>query len=500
MKLNKSTGEKFILVIDQGTTSTRSCLISTEGLMIAQSSLPFQQHYPQPGWVEHDAEEIWKSVLHTMKSVLEKAQVKPEQVATIGLTNQRETVVAWDPETGKPLHKAIVWQCRRTAKICEGLKRQEKKLTKITGLLADPYFSATKIQWLIENVPTIARLQKNDKVHFGTMDSFLIFKLTGGKTFATDVSNASRTMLMDLNTLKWSPELLKLFKTTAKALPEIKASNAHFGMTSGLPDFPDGVCITGVLGDQQAALFGQAGFAPGEVKCTFGTGSFILFNTGIKKIASKARLLTTVAWQLEKTKPIYAIEGGAFVCGAAVQWLRDGLGVISRSSEVEELALTVPDSGGVEFVPALTGLGAPYWNPHAKGVISGITRGTTKAHLARATLEAMALQNLEIIIAMEKDTGRKTKALKVDGGATANSLLLQIQSDYLGAKVIRPQELETTAFGAGLMAGLGAGIWKNLKELEVLCKSQRSFTPKMRSSEVKKRLVSWRRAVNGTGT
>ncbi len=488
--------QKYILIIDEGTTSTRACLLSKDGNLVAQASEAFEQRYPQPGWVEHDAEEIWSQVQKTVQDVIQKSQIKPSEIAGLGITNQRETVVAWDRETGRVLAPAVVWQCRRTAKMCEKLKPYAKKIQRQTGLLLDPYFSATKMRWLLENSKDVAQAQKQNRLCFGTIDSFLIFKMTQGKSFMTDVSNASRTMLMDLTKGEWSTELLKLFKVHRTDLPEIRASNSNYGIVTALKCLGNSqIPIHGVLGDQQAALFGQAGFSIGDAKCTFGTGSFILFNTGSKKVYSRSRLLTTVAWQLEGQKLTYALEGGAFVCGAAVQWLRDGMEFIKKSSEVEKLALSVQDSDGVEFVPALTGLGAPYWEPHATGLMTGLTRGTTKAHLARATLEAMALQNVDILIAMERDLGKKLKSLRVDGGATANSLLLQIQSNYLEKKVVRPVELETTAFGVGLMAGLGVGLWKNMASLEKLWKSQQTFEPELSKTKVKERLKRWQDSV-----
>lgn len=486
---------EYVLVIDEGTTSTRACLLGLNGSLVAQSSEPFEQHFPQPGWVEHDAEEIWMKVKKTIEDILKKGRVQAQQVKCIGITNQRETVVAWDRHTARPLAKAIVWQCRRTASLCAKLKSNEKKIQRKTGLVLDPYFSGTKMRWLLENNSEVKQARKDGRLCFGTIDSFLIFKLTQGKSFFTDVSNASRTMLMNLDTLQWDEDLLRLFKVPRECLPAIRPSNDDFGHVTALENGPFNIPIHGVLGDQQAALFGQAGFQQGDVKCTFGTGSFILFNTGSKKVYSKQRLLTTVAWQLKNQKPSYALEGGAFVCGAAVQWLRDGLNIIQSSGEVESLAASVSDSGGVEFVPALTGLGAPHWNSEAKGLITGLTRGSTKAHIARATLEAMALQNVDILKVMERDLGRKLKALRVDGGATQNSLLLQLQSDYLQREVIRPQELETTALGVGLMAGLGAGLWKNLDELKKLWKPSQSFRPKLSTKKVKDRILSWDKAI-----
>lgn len=488
----------YILVIDEGTTSTRACLLSKNGQLIEQSSEPFEQHFPKPGWVEHNAEEIWDKVKKTIFDVLQKAQVQPQQILCLGITNQRETVVAWDKHTGRPLTNAIVWQCRRTSHICRKLAPHRKKIHLKTGLMLDPYFSGSKMRWLLENNSEVRQARKEGRLCLGTIDSFLVFKLTQGHSFLTDVSNASRTLLMNLDTLNWDEELLKMFKVPRECLAEIKSSNENFGFVTAFNQWSTKIPIHGILGDQQAALFGQVGFDQGDVKCTFGTGSFILFNTGSKKVYSKQGLLTTVAWKLKNGKVFYALEGGAFICGAAVQWLRDGLNIVDSSKDIEALASSVADSGGVEFVPALSGLGAPYWSPEARGLISGLSRGSTRAHLARATLEAMALQNVDILRLMEKDLGRGLKNLRVDGGATQNSLLLQIQSDYLQREVIRPQELETTALGVGFMAGLGLGIWKNLEDLKKIWKTSRTFKPTLSKKKVQERVLSWKRSVEAS--
>lgn len=489
---------KYIMALDQGTTSSRACLINSEGQMIAQAGEDFEQVYPQPGWVEHHPEAIWSSTIRSIGRVLEKAGVRANEIECIGITNQRETVAIWDSETGRSLANAIVWQCRRTHPQCESLRKKNKQkiIQKKTGLVLDPYFSATKIQWLLKNVPGAKKKARDGEIRAGTMDTFLLWRLTGGVSHATDVSNASRTMLMNIQTLKWDSELLNLFGVPLSILPEIRPSSGLFGVTKGLGLLPDGIPITGIAGDQQAALFGQAAFRVGEAKCTFGTGSFLLMNTGTRRVPSRSRLLTTLAWQLEGSPPVYALEGGAFICGAAVQWLRDGLGLFEKSEEVEALAASVPDAGGVEFVPALTGLGAPHWRAEARGIITGLTRGTTKAHLARATLEAMALQNVEILQAMQKDLGKKIPSIRVDGGAAANNLLMQIQSDLLGAPVIRPVNVETTAMGAAYLAGLGAGVWKSLEEIRKIWAQDREFRARMAPQERKNRLKRWGESVD----
>lgn len=485
----------LILTIDQGTTGTTVSLLDTKGHMVEKYDEDFPQIYPHPGWVEHNPEDIWQTVLNGIQYCTKK--LKPEsRIAAIGITNQRETVVMWDRLTGKPVYNAIVWQCRRTSDFCTKLKKNKKiakMVAKKTGLVIDPYFSSSKIRWLLKEI-----VGSKDKSNLlvGTIDCYLIWKLTGGKSHKTDVSNASRTMLMNIETGNWDPELLKLFQVPASILPEIVSSNARFGNTRQIPGLPDGIPITGVAGDQQAALFGQACFKAGEAKCTYGTGSFILLNCGTKRVNSKSGLLTTIAWRLEGEKKMtYALEGGAFNCGSAVQWLRDGLGLFSTSSEIEKLASSVPDTLGVEFVPALTGLGAPHWKPYARGMISGLTRGATKAHIARATLEGMALQNVDILRAMEKDSGTRLKTLKVDGGASANNLLMQIQADYIGAQILRPKNIETTTMGAAFLAGLGEGIWQSLDEIKKVFAVDQDFMPKMSKHDRQKRIGVWTQAV-----
>jgi glycerol kinase len=485
----------YIIAIDQGTTSTRVCIFDDNGRLVNQAQKEFSQLYPKPGWVEHNPEEIWQSTLVTLKEATSK--IDKTLIKTIGITNQRETVVVWDAKSWSPIHPAIVWQCRRTQDACQKIKKKklDRKIYKETGLIVDPYFSATKIQWILKNTPGAMARAKRGELRLGTIDTFLLWRLSAGKSHGTDVSNASRTMLMNLKTRTWSKDLLKLFQIPTSMLPEIRPSNSLFGVTSGLGFLPDGIPIHGILGDQQSALFGQLAHSPGDAKCTFGTGSFILLNTGEKIVFSKHKLLTTVAWQLEGQETIYALEGGAFICGAAIQWLRDGLGLIKTSEEVEELASKVTSSEGVQFVPALVGLGAPIWNPEARGMISGITRGTQKHHLAFATLEAMALQNVDILTAMEKDLDKSIRQLKVDGGAARNNLLMQLQSDYLGRPVDRPVIFETTALGAALMAGLGAGVFKTIKDLQKKWLLDRQFRPKISQAQRHSRQKKWQKAL-----
>lgn len=488
---------RYIIAIDQGTTSTRTAIVNQAGGLVHQNNEDFPQIFPHPGWVEHDPEEIWRTTLNTLKKAMEQTRIRGDQMAAIGITNQRETVVVWERKTGTPIYNAIVWQCRRTQDACEKLKRnsKEKIITKKTGLVIDPYFSATKIQWILKNVPGAKEKARRGELAAGTIDSFLLWRLTGGEYHKTDVSNASRTMLMNIHTGWWDEELLKLFEIPEALLPEIAPSSGEFGKTRGLEMLPDGIPIAGIAGDQQAALFGQTCFDVGDVKCTFGTGSFILLNTGTKPVASKARLLSTIAWKLRDQKMVYALEGGAFVCGAAVQFLRDGLQFFQHSSEVEQLAASVSGTEGVEFVPALTGLGAPHWNSEARGVIWGLTRGSTKAHVARATLEAMALQNVDILTAMQKDLGKKLKSIKVDGGASANNLLMQLQANYAATEVVRPQILESTVLGAAYLAGLGVGFWADTREIKKIWKSDLQFKVQMSQKDRKLRLDRWAEAL-----
>lgn len=487
----------YIMAIDQGTTGSTVSILNQVGSLVAKASEEYPQIFPQPGWVEHNPEDIWKSVISCIQKSLDLAKISGSELAAIGITNQRETVVLWDKSSGKPIYNAIVWQCRRTQDFCEKLKKEKKQslVRKKTGLVIDPYFSGSKIRWILKNVNGALAQARAGNVLAGNIDAFLLWRLTGGEAHKTDVSNASRTMLMNINNGEWDPELLKIFSVPAHILPQICDSSGVFGKTKGLEFLPDGIPIAGIAGDQQAALFGQTCFAVGEAKCTYGTGSFLLMNSGPKMVTSKHQMLTTVAWRLPKQKMTYALEGGAFICGAAVQWLRDGLQIIKKSSEVEELARTVSASEGVEFVPALTGLGAPHWRPEARGLISGLTRGSTRAHIARATLEAMALQNTEILLAMEKDLGKKLRGLRVDGGASVNGLLMQMQADYMGATVIRPRQIETTSIGAAYLAGLGVGFWNSLDEIKRIWMVDQEFKSQMSHQARKLRIESWQRAV-----
>ena len=490
---------RVILAIDQGTTGTTVAVMNTRGVLLGSVNHEFPQIFPKPGWVEHEPEAIWKSVLKGIRAVFRKGLCKPADIACIGITNQRETALLWERRTGKPVGRAIVWQCRRTASFCESLRKKglEPMVRDRTGLVLDPYFSASKFRWLLNGIDGARGRARRGEIAAGTIDAYLLARLTGGAVHATDVSNASRTSLMNLRTLDWDPELLKLFNVPRGVLPDIVPSSGDLGKTAGVPGLPDGIPITGVAGDQQSALFGQAGFDRGAAKCTFGTGSFILMNTGHDRLHSDAGLLSTIAWQLPgQQTPVYALEGGAFICGAAVQWLRDELGIIKRAPDIERLAATVPDAGGVEFVPALTGLGAPHWDPDARGLISGLTRGASAAHLARATLEAMALQNVDILRAMERDLGRKLGELKVDGGAAANNLLLQLQADYLGRSIVRPKVIETTVAGACFLAGLGVGVWRDTDALAKVWRADQTFPSRMGASPRRKRLESWQQAIN----
>jgi glycerol kinase len=492
---------KYVLAIDQGTTGSTVALLDEGACIRAKVNHEYRQIFPQPGWVEHDPEDIWQSVLAGIRKCMKLSLVNPNDIAAIGITNQRETVVAWNRNSGKTYYNAIVWQCRRTAKVCSSLKRKglEPMIQKKTGLLLDPYFSASKMQWMIQNLPSVKEASRRGELCFGTIDSYLIWRLTGGKTHKIDVSNASRTMLMNIDQVAWDDELLKLFSVPKTSLPQIVPSSGELGRTVDIPSLVPNIPIAGVAGDQQAALFGQLCFRPGEAKCTFGTGSFLLLNTGNLRIVPKSGCLSTVAWQLSGESSVtYALEGGAFICGAAVQWLRDGLGLIDKSSDIESLAQSVDSTDGVEFVPALTGLGAPYWDSEARGLISGLTRGTTKAHLARATLESMALQNVDLLRAMEVDLGRKLKTVRVDGGASANNFLMQKQADFLGVPIVRPKVVETTVMGAAFLAGLGVGLWKNLEEIGKVWQLDQEFLPEITNGARTQRLRSWHLAISRT--
>jgi glycerol kinase len=474
--------------------------MNAEGRLLTSVNHEFPQIFPQPGWVEHDPEAIWHSVLKGLTAVFADGLYAVENVAAIGITNQRETAVLWDAQTGKAIHNAIVWQCRRTTDVCEQLKAEghEALIKARSGLVLDPYFSATKFKWLLDHVPDAQRLLEKGQLRAGTIDSYLIWRLSNAKAHKTDVSNASRTSLMALDSLSWDDSLLSIFGVPRTILPEICPSSGRFAVTECVPGLPDGVPISGVAGDQQSALFGQACFAVGDAKCTFGTGSFILMNAGDAPVASDNGLLSTVAWQREGQPAVYALEGGAFVCGAAVQWLRDQLGIIATAPEVEALAQSVKDAGGVEFVPALAGLGAPYWAPEARGMLCGLTRGSGRGEIARATLDAMALQNADILKAMEQDIGEAMQSLKVDGGASANNFLMQLQADYLNRAITRPEVIETTVAGACFLAGLGEGVWRSETDVINVWRADRSFDVEITEEERTTRFSSWQSAVAKT--
>jgi glycerol kinase len=484
---------KYILALDQGTTSSRAILFNHDGGIVATAQKEFRQIFPKPGWVEHDAQEIWATQAGVASEVLHKARVKAADVAAIGITNQRETTVVWDRKTGKPICNAIVWQDRRTASICDKLRAQklDKVIQRKTGLIVDAYFSATKVQWILQNVKGAKVRAAKGELAFGTIDSWLLWNLTGGKVHATDVSNASRTMLYDIRKGTWDDELLKIFGVPRSMLPEVRDSSGEFGSTSLLGG---SIPIAGIAGDQQSALFGQICTKPGMVKNTYGTGCFMLMNTGTKPINSKNKLLTTVAWRING-RTEYALEGSVFIAGAAIQWLRDGLGIIRQSADVEALAASVPDTGGVYLVPAFAGLGAPHWDAYARGTLLGLTRGTTAAHIARAALEGIALQVMDILKAMEADAGIKLKELRVDGGASVNNLLMQLQCDLLGVPVVRPKVNETTALGAACLAGLAVGYWKNLADIAKHWQVDRQFKPTMKAATRTQITQGWNRAL-----
>ncbi len=486
----------YILAIDQGTTSSRAIILDRDLTVKGVGQKEFQQHFPNPGWVEHDPEQIWESVTVSIATALEKAGISGEEIAGIGITNQRETIVVWDKESGKPEYNAIVWQCRRSMDICNNLKKQglESKFTRRTGLLLDPYFSGTKLSWMFENVEGLREKAEKENLQAGTIDCFLVHRLSGRQAHVTDVSNACRTLLMNIQTLQWDDELAQALNVPMSILPQIASCSEVYAKTKGLDVLPDGIPICGMAGDQQAALFGQACFEPGDAKCTYGTGAFLLMNTGERAVPSYNRLLTTVAWKLGD-KTTYALEGSAFIAGAAVQWLRDGLQIISESSEVEALARQVDSSDGVVLVPAFAGLGAPHWRAEARGILTGMTRGTTKAHIARAALEGIALQNFELLSAMESDSETKLRELKVDGGASANNLLMQFQSDILQCDIVRPKMLETTALGAAFLAGLAVEYWKGLDDIRNAWKEDRSFTPQMDASKRENHIEQWKAAI-----
>ena len=466
---------KYILALDQGTSSSRAIVFDHEGNICSTAQMEFTQYFPKPGWVEHNPMEIWSSEAAVIAEAITKLGINGLDIAGIGITNQRETTIVWDAETGVPVYNAIVWQDRRTSEFCDTLRDKADFIRKKTGLIIDAYFSGTKIRWILDNVPGAREKAEAGKLRFGTVDSWLVWQLTRGKVHVTDVSNASRTMLFNINTLEWDKELLELLDVPASMMPEVRSSSEVYGYTT-TTIFAHEVPIGGIAGDQQAALFGQMCTEPGSVKNTYGTGCFLLMNTGEKPILSRNNLLTTVAWKIGD-KVNYALEGSIFVGGSVVQWLRDGLGIIRSSAEIEGLASTVEDNGGVYFVPALTGMGAPYWDQYAHGTICGITRGTTAAHIARAALEGIAFQTMDIVGAMEKDAGVKLSELKVDGGASRNNLMMQFQADVLDTSVIRPKVTETTAMGACYLAGLAVGFWSSLDEIKAQWQAEHVFTP-----------------------
>ncbi|HEY3587925.1 MAG TPA: glycerol kinase GlpK, partial [Myxococcaceae bacterium] len=464
--------------------------------VVGEAYREFTQHFPKAGWVEHDLREIWKTVERCCKKGLSDADIRPDMVTAIGITNQRETTAVWNRSTGEPLARAIVWQDRRTAEMCADLKArgEEDHVRATTGLVLDPYFSATKLRWMLDHVDELRAQAEAGKACFGTIDSWLVHRLTGGARHVTDASNASRTLLYDLKGHGWSEDMLELFGIPPQMLPEIRSCAEVYGTTKGMDALPDGIPVSGMAGDQQAALFGQACFRPGESKCTYGTGSFLLMNTGTEPVPSRSGLLTTVAWQLGETVT-YALEGSSFVAGAAVQWLRDGLQAIKKSAQVEKLARSVDGSGDVVFVPALSGLGAPHWRPEARGLLMGMDRSTNLGHVARAVLEGIALQTYELAQAMTQDSGQPIPVLKVDGGASANDLLMQYQADILGVPVVRPRNLQTTAAGAAFLAGIGAGVWEAPEEIRGSWRAEKTFKPKMDDSARAQALEKWKRAV-----
>ncbi len=490
---------KAILALDQGTTSSRALLFDRAGSVLATSQREFTQHFPRPGWVEHDALEIWQTQRDVAADAIKKSALDAHDIGAIGITNQRETTVLWDRTTGIPLAPAIVWQDRRTADFCEKLKHKglEDTVRDKTGLIIDAYFSGTKLNWLLQNIPDARQRAMRGELAFGTIDSWLIWQLTSGKVHATDVSNASRTMLFNIHALSWDDELLRAMDIPRSVLPKIVSSSEIIGETT-CENLPRGIPIGGVAGDQQAALFGQACHRPGMAKNTYGTGCFMLMNTGDSPVASKHKLISTVAWRLDGKPAQYALEGSVFVAGAAVQWLRDGLRIIEKSSDVEALAASVPDSGGVMVVPAFVGLGAPYWDPTARGAILGLTRGSTRAHIARAALESIAFQSAELAGAMVDDAGVDLNELRVDGGASANNFLMQFQADLIGNTVVRPKVTETTALGAAYLAGLAVGFWKTQEEIAGMWAIDRTFVPTISTDEAGARIAAWRRAVERT--
>ncbi len=490
--------KKYILALDQGTTSSRAIVFDHAGSIISVAQKEFKQYFPKPGWVEHDASEIWSTQVGVAAEALSHSEIKASELAAIGITNQRETTVIWDRETGKPIHHAIVWQDRRTSTFCDELKKQghAEKIQKKTGLIIDAYFSGTKVKWILDHVEGAREKAVAGKLAFGTIDSWLVWKMTDGQKHITDVTNASRTMLFNIQTLEWDQELLDLLDIPENLLPKVCSSSEVYGETSGNL-FASSIPIAGIAGDQQAALFGQMCTEPGMIKNTYGTGSFVVLNTGEKPIISKSNLLSTIAWQIDG-KTSYALEGSIFIAGAIVQWLRDGLGIIKSSKDVEKLAASVEDNGGVYLVPALTGLGAPHWDQYARGTIMGLTRGSTSGHIARAALEGIAFQAMDVLKAMKADAGIELKELRVDGGATANNMLMQFQSDILGIPVVRPQILETTALGAAYLAGLAVGFWESQEEIKQQWQVDKTFKPEKKPAQLKDIIKGWEKALERT--
>jgi glycerol kinase len=487
--------ETYVLAIDQGTTGTTALVLDRRGTVRGRGYAELPQHFPRPGWVEHDPDQIWASVLAAVPRALAAAKAPRSRIAAIGVTNQRETTLLWDRRTGEPVARAIVWQDRRTSERCEGLKRRHSAaIRRATGLVCDPYFSATKLEWLLAHHPHARRLARAGRLAFGTVDTWLVWKLTGGAVHATDPTNASRTMLFGLRSRRWERDLLARFGVPAGVLPEVRPSAGDFGVTRGLAFLPDRVPVAGVAGDQQAALFGQGCVKPGQSKNTYGTGCFLLLHTGARPVLSRAGLLTTVACG-PRGEAAYALEGSVFIAGAAIQWLRDGLGLLGSAAESEALARSVPDSGGVVLVPAFAGLGAPWWRSDVRGALTGLTRGTTRAHVARAALESLAFQSRDLVEAMAHDAGARLRTLQVDGGAAANDLLMQMQADLLGVPVRRPRVIETTALGAGLLAGLATGFWKSQRDLDHARRLDREFRPKRSAAWRKGEVARWRAAL-----
>ena len=487
--------ETYIAALDQGTTTSRAILFNSRGEIVSKAQYPFRQIFPQPGWVEHDPMEIWSTTVRALSEAVDAAHIDPKAIAGVGITNQRETAILWDRRTGQPVYNAIVWQCRRTAEICDRLKADGlgETVTEKTGLLIDAYFSGTKLKWIMDNIPGVRQRAERGELCAGTVDSWLIWNLTGGKAHVTDYSNASRTMLFNIHTLEWDTELLDLLEIPRSILPEVRPSSGIFGSTLPLL-FGESIPIAGAAGDQQSALFGQACFSPGTAKNTFGTGGFLLMNTGDKPVSSQNGLVTTIAWGLGG-KITYALEGSIFVAGAAIQWLRDELGLISSAGETEGLCREVPDTCGVYLVPAFVGLGAPYWDPYARGCLTGLTRGANRCHIVRAAVESMAYQTYDVLHAMEQDAGIPLAELRVDGGAAANSFLLQFQSDITGVPVLRPSTLETTALGAAYLAGLAVGYWADLSEIRRNWQVSAAFSPAAESEKIKETLAGWHHAV-----